>query len=211
MGSPNHILYWVEGNKEGASAKLMSGDGKVIDNTAQPVMYVAGRKLIINRPLGLGITIYPQCVGLNPNTHQLTCDSKTVITKNTVFSERWSRPNNRVDRAGNIADQSISINLTATKYFGKAFEMSVSKVPGDFSDNSCRPLKVEGGKVISIGLAEEGGRKADGNNENGLDVDKTCWVNANKWKHYYINVRSIEQSPEKECNGSRKCEFKIDR
>ena len=210
MGSPGHILYWVEGNDAGASAKLVSGDGKVIDNTAQPVMYAPGRKLIINRPLGLGITIYPQCVGLDPNTHQLTCDSKTVITKNTVFSERWSRPKNRVDRAGNIADQSISINLTAIKYFGKAFEMSVSKVPGDFSENSCRP-KLSGGKVTRIGLAEEGGRKADRNSGNGVDVDETCWVNANKWKHYYINVRSIEQSSGKECNSSRKCEFKIDR
>ena len=259
-------MYWTGWDK-GLAPKLISessiGELVSIDDADSVEIYKKdGKTLIINRPLAIGATVYPDCIGLPINTHSLSCNSKSiVITKDTVISERWSKTENLLTNTGQMVEQVLAIGLVSDKFFGQGFEMSVSKIPGDFSASSCRAEKWSGTGTLSISLTQEGGQRSDGNNdgivevdvqdskgnllyefkkmrdENGnlileekkdekgnikkvvrlekvvkkrqvnylVDFDKACWLNAEKWKYYYINVKSLDE----ECNAVNKCQFEL--
>jgi hypothetical protein len=144
------------------------------------------------------------------STHELSCNSSRTIRRSEIFSERWTRLKNNDKGKDQFLTAVVSSELNAvvsSKFNDKVlagYEVSVSKVPGDFSDSSCKATSNSSGSRSSVWLAQ-----SDGGNTYGLEPG--CLVNADESKHFYINVRSLEKGTNNVCGSpSNACKFQID-
>ena len=190
----------------------------------------------ISEPLTSGvITAYPGCVGFGNTTHPRSCgegdEHGKFFSGSHIYSQRWERLNN-IDTEQAIQNSrylssvddiryALSVKVyagnimlpsdlkKATEHPSLAFEMSVSKIPGDFSDNAC---KVNRAAQYSNNLTIELTQK--GLTHNDLSLPEVCKIDSNELQHYYINVRAVnvgnDEISESLCNGAAsRCRFEI--
>ena len=199
-------LYWNK-NKQ-LIWENNHGDTKVIDdmNVNPYRVNIHGTELIITDPSVFRTSMYPNCIGL-PSGHPLFCQNKEIFSKDTIISQRFKYINRRYKGA------TLAVGIISHTQ-GK-FDISISKIPGDFSDKACRSSQTYN-RSIAVLLIEEGGKRADGyagrdgkGGTHAYDENMNCWVNSNKFQNYYINIRSLETNPEKVCNENNECKFEI--
>lgn len=205
-------LYWKDD-------QLLADDGEggtpiPVDILGKPfIKTYSNISLTISDPLTSSfVTAYPGCADVpNLAVHHRVCGefNNDVILGSEVFSQRWTRPNNLdvendplyadiEDKANILYDLTASVgavNIMSPEEltsFPLAFEISVSKVPGDFSENACKPNKaVQYSGALAISLTQVGLKTFD------PLLPERCKVDTKDSKHYYFNVRAVNIDVEK--------------
>jgi hypothetical protein len=87
--------------------------------------------------------------------------------------------------------------------------MSISGVPGDFSDQACKPVgNIKYHNSATVHLTERGLGSY-------FKLTKACKIDSAELEHYYINVRAVNIDErlgvinESQCNASTKCKFEL--
>lgn len=190
-----------------------------------------GVKLTIAAPLtSIHITGYPGCAGIsNLETHPRVCgeNNPKVLDHSEVISQRWYRPSN-LDVIGENSLYKDIPNKSDIKYdlFASVdivnimdledikkttilFEMSVSVVPGDFSENACKPVgKIKYHNSATVHLTQRGLGSY-------FALTEQCKIDSTEIEHYYINVRAVGVDAargkivESPCNAAARCKFEL--
>lgn len=226
-------LYWDQSQLLGLRKnKLVTFDNLGKKSFTPPPSNI---KLRISEPLNVTyITAYPGCIGKG-NTNPRLCgefNTTDFITGSEVFSQRWTRENN-LDLINNplykdiqnkskiIYDLSVQVSVEdvmtpAAKENMKnrniplAFEMSMSKVPGDFSEKSCKPNNtIQYSSTLTLRMTQKGLKTYD------PTLAETCKVDSDELQHYYINVRAVnidkksQTINKSQCDQSTECKVHI--
>lgn len=221
-------LFWDQDKLLGLSQEKLTAFDDLQQNSFVPSSKI---KLTITEPLSSGnITAYPGCVGLTDlNANPRLCGefNPKAFIASEIFSQRWTRLNN-LDVFNNplyadIEDKSqikyeLSVQVGTENIMSivdqanisLAFEMSVSKVPGDFSENACKSNKaIQYSSVLTVRLTQVGLSSLDPN------LPEVCKVNSDELQHYYVNVRAVNIDEENNeineslCSSSTGCKFEI--
>ncbi len=230
LGRKRETLYW-SGSKN--TAELLDTNGARIDQIWNHSFSPEGaRGLTIAEPLtSIHITGYPGCAGIsNLETHPRVCgeNNPSILNASEVFSQRWYRPKN-LDansyqglRKSDIKyDMFASVDIFNIMKLGSVsanvrknmkpilFEMSVSKIPGDFSDMACKSVgKIKYHSSPTVHLTEKGMGSY-------FTLTEACKIDSTEMEHYYINVRAVNIDTKlgvvnkSLCDANAKCKFEL--
>lgn len=227
-------LYWEGNLLLGWVDNIITDNTIIVDNITQHSYKPTtdtGIKITIAEPLTSShIMGYPGCAGIsNLETHPRSCGefNPQVFIGSEVFSQRWKREHNLdvihdpiysvFDNPGDIpydlsafVDTANIMKSEDLKGLNLMFELSVSKVPGDFSDNACKlPGSLRYHRTISVRMTQEGLGSFF------TDLPENCIINSEEQIHYYVNVRGVHVNEQNKtieeslCNNSSGCKFEI--